>query len=591
MSVLVLPLILLSQCISIATSAELSLAEKRDILDLHNRLRDQVASGVLPEHPAPHPGARDMNALVWDKGLEIVARTYAESCPPFAHNPNLHEQILVQRDASQTKWGTPRGPTNECGVDFHPCIKIGENVAQLTSTRGLTDTAWLTTMVNAWWDEYKNWHYGPSKLGCDGPTPPGCGHYTQMVWAETRYIGCGYTNRCDGQHRGFFVCNYFPPGNVNGATTRPYKKIDSSEVGGHIHGQCMADRAPGGDPRLMPAYPALCGGGMCSRMCDGDSVQCNGIRNRECLPLAEHRDCYDGLEREICGATRVSDPPKPDEPIVSEREGKSAWALEFEQKERERAEEKRLEKAKRRKGTHSSASGGSFLEPAAPLTAKEVEKGKRRKGTHSSASGGSFLEPAAPLTAKEVEKGKRRKGTHSSASGGLSLKQAEPLSVSRSSPAGGRKSRFAFPEDPDPDMQMSAGTKYHAKTRKKETKAHGHGRKSRGAATGSAGTSGEPRFKPKRKSRGKPGAAHEELPNNYEADHEFNAFNPLISGEYHRLSTFGSPLLIGGVGGASAVVIIMFIFCLGLVFGMIIYWAYTQKRALDRAEEEKDRFV
>eukprot|EP01083_Nonionella_stella_P031208 85429_1 len=293
----------------------------------------------------------------------------------------------------------------------------------------------------------------------------------------------------------------------------------------------MADRAPGGDPRLMPAYPALCGGGMCSRMCDGDSVQCNGIRNRECLPLAEHRDCYDGLEREICGATRVSDPPKPDEPIVSEREGKSAWALEFEQKERERAEEKRLEKAKRRKGTHSSASVG------------------------------------------------------------LSLKQAEPLSVSRSSPAGGRKSRFAFPEDPDPDMQMSAGTKYHAKTRKKETKAHGHGRKSRGAATGSAGTSGEPRFKPKRKSRGKPGAAHEELPNNYEADHEFNAFNPLISGEYHRLSTFGSPLLIGGVGGASAVVIIMFIFCLGLVFGMIIYWAYTQKRALDRAEEEKDRFV
>eukprot|EP01083_Nonionella_stella_P106052 305491_1 len=49
-----------------------------------------------------------------------------------------------------------------------------------------------------------------------------------------------------------------------------------------------------------------------------------------------------------------------------------------------------------------------------------------------------------------------------------------------------------------------------------------------------------------------------------------------------------SSLLIGGVVGGSAVVIIMLIFCLGLAFGMIIYWGYSQKRALDvkRKKEE-----
>eukprot|EP01083_Nonionella_stella_P170311 579343_1 len=57
--------------------------------------------------------------------------------------------------------------------------------------------------------------------------------------------------------------------------------------------------------------------------------------------------------------------------------------------------------------------------------------------------------------------------------------------------------------------------------------------------------------------------------------------HPLISGEYIDGSGSGSSLLIGGVVGASAVVIIMLIFCLGLAFGMIIYWGYSQKRALD----------
>eukprot|EP01083_Nonionella_stella_P317485 1156285_1 len=67
--------------------------------------------------------------------------------------------------------------------------------------------------------------------------------------------------------------------------------------------------------------------------------------------------------------------------------------------------------------------------------------------------------------------------------------------------------------------------------------------------------------------------AIDELNYNYDAyvAHP-DPLHPVISGEYTDVSRSGSSLLIGGVFGASAVVIIMLIFCLGLAFGMIIYW-------------------
>eukprot|EP01083_Nonionella_stella_P015118 42312_1 len=54
----------------------------------------------------------------------------------------------------------------------------------------------------------------------------------------------------------------------------------------------------------------------------------------------------------------------------------------------------------------------------------------------------------------------------------------------------------------------------------------------------------------------------------------------------------GSPLLIGGIVGASTIVVIMLVFCLGLTFGMVIYWGYSQKRALDvKRKEEEMRWI
>ena len=62
---------------------------------------------------------------------------------------------------------------------------------------------------------------------------PSCGHYTQLVWAETRYVGCGVAlcpsleNVDESGYEGSLLvaCNYYKAGNwvVNSSRTAdPY---------------------------------------------------------------------------------------------------------------------------------------------------------------------------------------------------------------------------------------------------------------------------------------------------------------------------------------------------------------------------------
>eukprot|EP01083_Nonionella_stella_P150998 482001_1 len=59
-------------------------------------------------------------------------------------------------------------------------------------------------------------------------------------------------------------------------------------------------------------------------------------------------------------------------------------------------------------------------------------------------------------------------------------------------------------------------------------------------------------------------------------------------GEYNDASGSGSPMLIGGVVGASAVAVIILIFCIGLACGIVIYWGFTQKMALNEKKEKEE---
>jgi uncharacterized protein YkwD len=68
-------------------------------------------------------------------------------------------------------------------------------------------------VVNMWGNEVKDYTYATNSC------KPGkvCGHYTQIVWRNTKQVGCGVA-RSNGKE--IWVCNYNPPGNYIGQ--KPY---------------------------------------------------------------------------------------------------------------------------------------------------------------------------------------------------------------------------------------------------------------------------------------------------------------------------------------------------------------------------------
>ena len=87
-----------------------------------------------------------------------------------------------------------------------PRSAYGENLFEITGA-----AASSSQVVNAWAGESRHYDYNSNR--CHGV----CGHYTQIVWAETKEVGCAVAR---GARREIWVCNYDPPGNWVGK--RPY---------------------------------------------------------------------------------------------------------------------------------------------------------------------------------------------------------------------------------------------------------------------------------------------------------------------------------------------------------------------------------
>jgi uncharacterized protein YkwD len=151
-----------------------SVAEKETMVTAHN----QVRCGVSPT-------AQTMPPVVWDGALEATAQAWADGCRdidvPFGlidHNPNRS--------------------------DGHPYY-VGENIfasGGVTASPGPAVTAWAA--------ESANYNYAANT--CSGV----CGHYTQLVWANSRRIGCARSYCGALTYPSSIVCNYGPGGNVGG---------------------------------------------------------------------------------------------------------------------------------------------------------------------------------------------------------------------------------------------------------------------------------------------------------------------------------------------------------------------------------------
>src|ERR1035437_5741567 len=87
-----------------------------------------------------------------------------------------------------------------------PNSPYGENLFEI---RG--GVASPQEVVEAWASEARDYDYRSNR--CHGQ----CGHYTQIVWRNTKSAGCAVAR---GGRREIWVCSYDPPGNYVGQ--RPY---------------------------------------------------------------------------------------------------------------------------------------------------------------------------------------------------------------------------------------------------------------------------------------------------------------------------------------------------------------------------------
>ena len=75
------------------------------------------------------------------------------------------------------------------------------------------------------------------------------GHYSQMIWADTNRVGCGFTSYRDNGtlETNLYVCNYGPAGNFIGLPSykvgRPCSQCPTNTVCGsrftHLCGTCV----------------------------------------------------------------------------------------------------------------------------------------------------------------------------------------------------------------------------------------------------------------------------------------------------------------------------------------------------------------
>ncbi|XP_076241858.1 venom allergen 3-like [Calliopsis andreniformis] len=164
-------------------SVGLTNEEKNTIVNLHNQLRQRVASGKETRgNPGPQPPAANMQTLTWDDELAKVAQRWANQCT-FGHDKC--------RDVER--------------------YKVGQNVG-IRMTSGTQDTK-VSDIIMMWYNEVEDFN---RNIVNKYRFQSNVGHYTQIVWANTNKIGCGKIVYASNWNNYYLVCDYGPAGNVLG---------------------------------------------------------------------------------------------------------------------------------------------------------------------------------------------------------------------------------------------------------------------------------------------------------------------------------------------------------------------------------------
>ena len=157
--------------------------DQEEILRAHNTIRQDVKSGVYVDKNLP--AAEVMPDLTWDAELAAVAQRWVDQCAGGHDECRNVPRFSVGQNLAAS-WGYPRNWTaNAVGQWFFKELPLFQQ-QDLTYTSG-----------------------------------QGTGHLTQIIWAETTKVGCGYIAVEDSQImpgytlvKRTYICNYGPGGNV-----------------------------------------------------------------------------------------------------------------------------------------------------------------------------------------------------------------------------------------------------------------------------------------------------------------------------------------------------------------------------------------
>ncbi|CAH1975329.1 unnamed protein product [Acanthoscelides obtectus] len=156
-----------------------SIADILIILNGHNNFRNDIAQGKYVTKGLPE--GKDFKEMVWDTGLAQAAQRVADSCL------FQHQQIKDDR------WKS-----------------VGQNLHIYMSTANTQGADWKG-VLNAWIGEYKAYRFGQKITKQNG-------HLTQMMWSDTKFVGCGFTSFLSNdpkfKYKKLYVCNYGPGGNI-----------------------------------------------------------------------------------------------------------------------------------------------------------------------------------------------------------------------------------------------------------------------------------------------------------------------------------------------------------------------------------------
>ena len=136
-------------------------------------------SGITAAHNQVR-SAHGVPDIAWDNDLAAVAQAWADNC----------------------EWGHNSGRS-----DSYPGY-VGENIY------GASSVPSGAQITESWASEEADYDYDTNSCSDD------CGHYTQVVWADSLKLGCAISNCPNIPTSNFVVCNYSPGGNFNGE--KPY---------------------------------------------------------------------------------------------------------------------------------------------------------------------------------------------------------------------------------------------------------------------------------------------------------------------------------------------------------------------------------